>query len=58
MPSDMVLKPFHCTLHKIVNFHFPMVKMRIQEILSLETQSVDLFYFSMLMLTFVQSFVS
>ena len=41
----------------MVNFHFPMVETAFPNISSPKTQSVDLFCFSILMFTFVQSLV-
>ena len=45
----------------MVNFHFPMVEIPFPDILfnsASETQGVDLFFFSILMFTSVQSLVS
>ena len=42
----------------MVNSHFPMVEIRFPDISSPKTQSVDLFCFSILMLSYVQSLVT
>ena len=43
---------------RMVNFHFPMVEIPIPDISSPKTQSVDLFCFSILIFTSVQSLVN
>ena len=43
--------------YRMVNFHFPMVKIQFPDISSPKTQSVNFFCFKILMLTSVQSLV-